>query len=321
MNKIAVIGAGQLGSRHLQGLSLIDVPCTFYLIDPFQPSLDQARQRLLEMPVNKNVCEVLSFTDITELPKQIDLAILATTADVRFVTLEALLAQSKVKSVVLEKVLFQREDEYERAGRLLDMHGAKAWVNCPRRVYDIYHQAREFFRDDLVLSMQVHGGEWGLGCNGIHFSDLFSYLTGNVIEHYDSNLLDDATFSSKRPEFVEFSGTLIGRTGKSQLELTANRSSIARHLIMLRAENRTCLIDERAGRALCMDEKDGGRGEPLSLPYQSQLTCDLAKTILKQGNCELPDYQTSAAIHLPFIQVLQNHILKIVSNVTGCPIT
>lgn len=321
MKHIAIVGAGQLGSRHLQGLANVTIPCTLYMVDPAQESLDLAKQRFCEMPDNTNIFALHSLKHISELPKQIDLAILATTADVRLKLLEGLLSQSEVKYVVLEKVLFQREDDYGYADQLLRSQGVKAWVNCPRRMFNIYKQLRDFFSEEPVLSMQVSGGDWGLGCNGVHFIDIFSYLTGKLVDSYDSGQLDCGFYPGKRPGFIEFGGTLIGRAGDSRLWLTAANGSTARHLIMLRTEQRSCIIDEQAGQAWFMNEQQGWRNESFVLPYQSQLTGDVCMAILLRGICDLPEYSASAAMHLPFIRVLQKHIAKSDQQIKICPIT
>ena len=319
---IAVIGTGQLGGRHLQGLCRIPVLCALYMVDPLQSSVDRALHRLKEVSGSSRVHDVLACTDVTELPERLDLAILATTSEVRLPVLERLLAHSKVKHLILEKVLFTREAEYQRTEQLLQSGEITAWVNCPRRMYDIYRQVREFFTDKALQHMQVHGGGWGLGCNGIHFADLLNYLTGVVIEDYDTRLLDPGIYPSKREGFVEFSGTLIGRAGSTQLWLTDTNGGNARHIITLRGEDRSCLIDEVAGRAWFLDEQEGWHSLSFSFPPQSQLTGDVAMTILQKGVSALPGYRTSAAVHLPFIRSLTRHYVDTTdSTAVACPIT
>lgn len=321
MYHVAVIGAGQLGSRHLQGLSLVNFPCIFYMVDPFQESLLRARQRMEEMPPNDNVVDLIALTDIDGLPKRVDLAILATTADIRLTILEQLLSHCKVSYLVLEKVLFQREIDYVTAGQLLESHGAKAWVNCPRRMYDIYRDVKHFFSNDLIQYMQVHGGDWGLGCNGIHFADLFNYLTGEIVGIYDATQLNRGTYPSKRAAFVEFGGSLSGQSSTAHFSLTAQHGSNSRHLIMIRGEKHSCLLDEQAGQIWFLDEINGWHNASFTTPYQSQITGNVAMEILQSGSCYLPDYNTSVAIHLPFIRVLNQHLSVIDVNVAVCPIT
>jgi predicted dehydrogenase len=45
MKSIVIIGAGQLGSRHLQALRLIDEPIRIQVVDPSHESLKVAEER------------------------------------------------------------------------------------------------------------------------------------------------------------------------------------------------------------------------------------------------------------------------------------
>jgi ubiquinone/menaquinone biosynthesis C-methylase UbiE len=45
MVNIAVVGAGQIGSRHLQALSLIDREARLQIVDPSSQSLATAKER------------------------------------------------------------------------------------------------------------------------------------------------------------------------------------------------------------------------------------------------------------------------------------
>ena len=54
MYKIAVIGAGQLGSRHLQGLKLSKLNLEYWVVDNNSNSLQIAQQRYEEGEVNSN---------------------------------------------------------------------------------------------------------------------------------------------------------------------------------------------------------------------------------------------------------------------------
>ena len=55
MYKIAVIGAGQLGSRHLQGLKLSKLKSDIWVVDNNSNSLQIAQQRYEEGEVNSNI--------------------------------------------------------------------------------------------------------------------------------------------------------------------------------------------------------------------------------------------------------------------------
>lgn len=307
MYNIAVIGAGQLGSRHLQGLAKLSRPCNIHIVDPFDSSIAIAKGRISEVGTNCNIREIFGHALPSTLPEVIDLAVIATTSDVRLLAMEALCASRSVKNLVLEKVLFQRFNEYEIAAQLIRRNSIKCWVNCPRRIYPVYGQLKTFFSDDPVKHMDINGGDWGLGCNGIHFLDLLAFLSeGKNIFSLSCDGLDAERRVSKRPGFVEFTGVLRGKYGEASLSLTSTHNSRAKHLITLRGERKSVVIDEAGGGLWQLDE-NGNRRVDFSLPYQSQLTGLVAESILFEGKCGLTPYEESAEMHLPFLRVLAEH--------------
>jgi len=305
MYRIAIIGAGQLGSRHLQGLSQLALDCEIDVIDPSSASLDIARQRFEEMPINNAVRCVRYHAAIDFLPKDLDFVVIATSSDVRLGVLESLLRQVRVRFLLLEKVLFQRLGDYAQAQELLRQHGVKAWVNCPRRAYPIYFEIREFFTGEKLLYAQAKGGDWGLGSNGIHFIDLFALLTGERLDSLDTTGLDKQLLPSKRKGFIEFTGTLGGsyRNGTS-IEITSLIGSSARLLIVLRSEKRTCILDESAGCAFLLDCSKGTSWErkEFRAPFLSELITGLVSQILETETCPLPEFEESVEYHLLFIK-------------------
>ena len=302
---IAIIGAGQLGSRHLQGLSRLSVDCEIDVVDPSSTSLEVARQRFEEMPNNKAVRCVRYHTAIDFLPKDLDFVVIATSADVRFGVLESLLKHARVRLLLLEKVLFQRVSDYAQAQELLRQHGVKAWVNCPRRAYSIYSEIREFFAGEKLLYAQAMGGDWGLGCNGIHFIDLFAMLTGERLESLDTTGLDKQLLLSKRKGFVEFTGILRGSyMSGTNIEIVSLEKSSARLLITLRSEHRTCIVDEAAGCVFLLDSSKGTSWErkEFRAPFLSELITGLVGQILETETCALPTLEEAVEYHLPFIK-------------------
>ena len=102
---IAVIGAGQLGSRHLQGLSKSINKFNIFIVDPSELSLSETKARLAEVD-NKFVNSISFLNDLTKLPPHIDIAIIATTAVNRRSVLENLVAITSVDYLILEKISF-----------------------------------------------------------------------------------------------------------------------------------------------------------------------------------------------------------------------
>jgi hypothetical protein len=324
MYHIAVVGAGQLGSRHLQGLARLTLPCEIEVVDPSPASLNVARERFAEMPTNAAVRAVHYHSSMEALPPSLDYVVVATAADVRLSVLQSLLAGREVRSVLLEKVLFQRLSDYKVAEALLNSRKVHAWVNCPRRAFPIYAAIREFFVGDPLRYFQVMGGGWGLGCNSIHFLDLLSMLCGHAVTDISTADLDEALVPSKRANFMEFTGSLFGQCGDAHFEITSVADSSARLLLTLRSEWRTCVIDEVGGCAFFFD---GNRQSPwerreFSVPFLSELSTSIATRILVEGISELATFEQSKSSHLPLLAALGAHAARTQGTPADfCPIT
>ena len=257
--KLAIVGAGQLGSRHLQALARLSLPCEIDVVDPSSQSLEIARQRFDEIPPNAAIRAVRYHSAIDALPKTLDYVIVATTSDVRLRVIEALLKHASIGSMLLEKVLFQRVDEYARAQELLESHQVRTWINCVNRVFPIYSEIREFFAAEPLRYFQVRGGDWGLGCNSIHYLDILGMLTNALPESICTESLDRTLVQSKRKNYQEFTGILRGTySGEVAFEIASLAQSSAPLQLMFRSEKRSCVFDEKSGAAVFFTTENGG---------------------------------------------------------------
>lgn len=306
MNNIVVVGAGQLGSRHLQGLAKLSNESIIHVVDPSENSKIEAFKRIKEVSTDK-VHEILSHDSVETLPDSIQLAIIATTADIRLPALKALCSHASVQYLILEKVLFQKASDFQEAQKLIENNAIKCWVNCPRRTYPVYCELREYFSTDPVTNMDVVGGEWGLGCNAIHFLDLLAFFKRKVDFELDVSHLDTGMRTGKREKFFEFTGCILGECGGASFSLRSTFKSQANHIISLYGETRFAVIDEVGGRIWKVDE-NSSQSSTFDLPFQSNLTTTIADSILSDGTCNLPGYEESRTVHTPFLQALSTHL-------------
>jgi predicted dehydrogenase len=322
MNSVAIIGCGQLGSRHLQGMSTSKQPHRIYIVDPSEAALAVAVQRWNAMP-NPNGSEVVACQDFSTLPPHLDFVVIASGADVRFDLLAKLLAGHQVRYLLLEKVLFQRLEHYAAAAQLLAVTGTAAYVNCARREFDVYRDIKELLRDDTLVELEVFGGAWGLGCNAVHFLDLFDHLTGELPEIVDVGGLVPGTIPSKRPGFVEFTGTVTGTSasGKRAI-LHAFENVESAPLITLKTTRSTIVVDESGGSFLHRLSAGQWNSVGFKLPFQSEATGRLADKLFETGTCDLPSFTRSAAIHEPLLNAFLSHLGQVDQQKhTLCPIT
>jgi predicted dehydrogenase len=307
MHEIVVVGAGQLGSRHLQGLARLHASARLHMVEPAQAAIELARARVAEVAGAAVADAIRAHHSVASLPEHIDAAIVATTAQFRLAALSELLERSRVRYVLLEKVLFQQFADYDAAARLLAAHGVRAWVNCPRRLYPIYASIKDWFAATPPTSVTVAGGEWGMGCNGIHFVDLFSFLTGAPLADFDATQLQPGTVPARRPGYVEYCGTLRATAGDRSLVLTAAAQSPLRHLITLRSPQQQVVIDEGTGTLWRLQGQDQSDVVRFQVPYQSELTAAVVSAMLAHGTCGLTSYAESAPLHLALLRAFAVH--------------
>lgn len=321
---IAIVGVGQLGFRHLQGLLQIKLDCMFYVVDLSEATLRNVQSRIETIRDSNNHNKIKYCSSYRHLPDHIDYAVISTTSDVRLESIKALTSGRMVSYLLLEKVLFQRISEYGTAAYLLDSLETKTWVNCSRRAFSIYDTVKDFFREEQLSHFQVHGNNWGIGCNSIHFLDLLCFLTNEEVKSVDTTRLDASIVPSKRKGFVEFTGTLRGTVGSTFFELTSVLYPVAQATITFRSEKKTCIVDEANGQAFFFDS---ALNKPWSqrsfkLPHVSEQSGEFASDALLGNALKLPSFDSSVDIHLPLVKALADYTTQLLSTEKNfCPIT
>ena len=256
-------------------------------------------------------CHEVSFHQgIGEVSRQVEIAIVATTAFRRSEVIEAIGAHADVGLWILEKVLAQGEEELRRI--VTAVGASMAWVNTWGRSTPWYQQIRG---SEPVSPIRFHvgGASWGMACNAIHFLDLMCWWTGEELVDVDAAGLDDEWLIGKRPGFMEISGELVARySGGSTGVLRAGRPPDAGtpagwdvvdaldvewssgHWRIKRPHS------EEDGLAIAAD----GRRLPGRIERQSERSASLIDGLLDGSGCSLTDLPTSAAQHGVLIRAL-----------------
>jgi predicted dehydrogenase len=208
--KILIVGVGQIGSRHLQGILKYNLESlVIHVVEKSVEALQIAKERASE--VDTRFHETYYHQNFDEILEPIFLCILATSANVRENLVFDLFSKFQIRYLILEKVLFQKLDSYSRVKELLKQKEVRAWVNHPRRMYDSYKDLKSVITGSKFHnSYQVAGVNWGLACNAVHFIDLITFLEGSNLSNIDTKQIDDIVFQSKRADYIEFTGTITG---------------------------------------------------------------------------------------------------------------
>lgn len=333
--RVALIGVGNLGSRHLQGLAKSNNKLSIECFEPNQSNIDLALERFKEVIGDSDSDSdiALQFVDsLQSFSEDIDVAIIATNADIRAEVVEDLLNEKNVKNIVLEKVLFQDEASYYKIKDLIENKDVTAWVNHPRRLFDIHKPLLVEIRKSNKLSFQVSGVNWGLGSNGLHFLDLLTWLTNteNGDVELGWNSIGRSIGESKRPKFREIYGTISGaindKVDFSITSLKPQSSEVQLPTISIVSDKIKVFIDEYNGVINYALENDGWHWHSVEgefpLLFQSQMTSKIVDDIIDNGQPSLPSYQVSMMLHLPFISAVKAGIEEFENvKLASCPIS
>ncbi|MEE2023029.1 MULTISPECIES: Gfo/Idh/MocA family oxidoreductase [Alkalimonas] len=310
MHKLLIIGAGQLGSRHLQGALLSTGRLNITVVDPSLEALSIAEDRSRQIEWGNKDSQICYKTVLPEL-QYFDVCIIATAANVRADVTKTLLVTQKnlVNHIIFEKVLFQRIDDYSTIQSLLKDLKIKSWVNCPRRIFPTYQELRSFLDLNMPIHMTVTGNSWGMACNSIHFIDLFTFLIGNTALQVGCIELDAGLIESKRAGNYEITGSIELTAGNHSLKIVCGQELDCCLEVKVENGNSIHLINEIDKSWLCNKGSDSERRAYTPL-LQSQLTGSVVADLITSDQCQLTPLTESCAIHIPFINVVLDHISK-----------
>lgn len=321
---VLIVGAGELGSRHLQGILKINLPIFVDVLDTNIESLEKCKLRAIEVNKAPKIIDIAYHLSNKTLSKDYDLCIIATTSNVRLAVIDSIVKITKCKFFVLEKVLFQKVKDFELALEIFKENDIKAWINCPRRTFELYENIKSKISKNETVTISILGGEWGLACNAIHYIDLFSFLTESNDFSYDLGGITKIV-NSKRAGFFEFGGSIsIQNSKSSQLILHSRIGNKSPSLVNIITDNNTWIIDEANGEIKEYNFNDNWElvTNKFEIPYQSNLTNILSEEILTRGTSSLPEFTTTEFIHKRMIEEFTK-IFKIhnFEDKIGCPIT
>jgi len=301
-NIILISGAGQLGSRYLQGMISCQIPLTIYLHDISLESLDTAKNRWAEVSGQGSLHEVKYVSSLDQISKKIDLVIVSTTAAIRPNLISEINKHSKVRYWILEKILAQSIEGLDQISNIIGEE-ENAWVNTPRRIMPWYKEIKVSFGLDSPISMNLNASNWGLACNSIHYIDLFSWLTGENLIEVNTSDLNESWFESKRIMNWEINGKLTIKYSNGSILTLNSESKEINSEICIKNDSYEWKIVESKGIA----ERSDGLKINGKLSFQSELTSKLVETILQNGISDLPILSESILQHKIFIKSMLGH--------------
>jgi predicted dehydrogenase len=317
--KILLVGCGNIGSRHLQGLIKLQNTIEVNVVEPDDNAQKIAKTRIHEIKNIKKFPKITWFKNINELKQKSDLVIIATHSKGRLDLISTLLDQGN-KRFLLEKMVCQSKSEYLKILEKMEKSKANSWVNTPRRYFKSYQKIKKLFADpNLILT--VDAGNLGLGSNAIHILDLFSWFIDDYHLTLNGDSMNKKILLNKRgKDFVEFSGTLTGKSKTCAfVSITFHSNQNIPFTLMLVRKNMKLILNETDSKIMLYTGKEKLYFET---DFVSTITNKITNDILKKNSCLLPTLENSFITHTELFRIFNQHLKKIQHlQPKLCPIT
>jgi hypothetical protein len=300
---VLLLGAGQLGSRYLQGLVASESILKITVIDPSSESLETAKSRWVEAGGDESPHQVRWLESLPSDLQKVDVALIVTSSKGRADLIDKIVKAIDVRCWVLEKVLTQSSEELRAIqSALVGCDGA--WVNTSRRMMSWHQSLKDAFANRGSLEVSYSAGLWGLACNSIHYIDLVAWCSGEALVSVDTSGLDHQWHEGKRAGYFEITGELVAHfSDGTSLRLSSKEDAQAQPIQVALSDGVVWEIDESAGTAR------SSSGEQLDgrIEFQSQLSGRLVDNILQKGKCDLPSLDESSSMHTIFLDAMLAH--------------
>lgn len=305
MYNILVIGTGQLGRRHIEGLTGSKYELNIFAYDQDPKALRKCQEQLSELSGQTNK-RLETINEISSLKnKKIDLVIVSTPATNRPELLNQYFGFIDSRFWIIEKPISQSLLGLDEL--VIASCQNKYWVNHWRRSVAMYQKIKSQLAEGGPLSVKVRGADIGIACNVSHYVDIINFLTKEIPAKISTQQLSDTWHQSKRKGFYEINGSLnIIFSSGSILEIDS-RPIFKSYEIEIQCnipnKNLTFQIDEINGTIKYEDQFISN----LKFPYQSQMSGQIFDDLINDGTCVLTPLNTAVACHRPVINALVKH--------------
>lgn len=321
MHKILLIGLGRLGARYLEGLANYSGALQIYAVDPEIEARDLASRLYYSNESYQDLHKLYILEEVSEkIPVNIDIAIIATTADIRTKLTELVASRCDVRFWILEKLLAQSVQDLDRIAASIK-NSERAWVNIPRRAMKWHQELEALTRREKPFLMTVDGVAWDLATNSIHMIDLAQQLSGETVVGINCDELDAKWHQSRRKGFYEIGGNLQIKLSRSSVLLLKSRglqndskyteTRLIQPSITLKFDDGYKIdIDEGSGNA----SDSTGLNISGNIEFMSAMIPFLVADILENQKCSLPLFSGTLKMH----QLLLNATLSHWNNSNNC---
>lgn len=305
-----IVGFGGMGCRHAQSLINSYNDSLIYIYEP-NDDIYKQNLNLIGQSLNKNIKRL---SNLNEIKSKVDFCVIATSSGPRFEILKELL-NYEIPYFLVEKVVFQSNNQFQEIQKLVG--DKKIYVNFVNRYFRNYIDIKEDINNQ-PFTMDIIGDDFGLGCNALHYFDLFKYFGANKISLDKFSLRENINGNKRGSNYKEVLGQISIKTNDgSSLNISSETTRKVGVEIIIKSSKKTHIINEALSNHIEFGINDI-KTSPLLIQYTSVLTSEIYNNIL-DSKCLLPTLNNTKDIHSLLFESINKSLNLKTEDI--CPIT
>ena len=210
--KVAVIGVGRMGRRHVQviqelGLSLVGI-------------CDQNSDALKICQQENNISSDRCYISVEKMLKEThpDCVIVATTSPMHC-EYTCLAAEYGTQYILCEKPMAISLAQCNQMITVCKQYGAFLAINHQMRFMEQYTEPKKIINSEAfggLSSVTVVGGNFGMAMNGTHYFEMFRYMTDESPSEITAWFSDEKVPNPRGPQFEDRAGSVRITTAKGK---------------------------------------------------------------------------------------------------------
>ena len=306
ISNILIIGCGNIGYRHLQGILKSKKNINIFIIEKNAQQRNKISKEIISKNISKN-SNIQFVNNIKKLANKFNNVIVATSNVNRLNIVTNLLKYSKFKNIIIEKVAFRNLNEAYQLKTVFKKKKIQCWVNCPRRNYNYYKKINKII-DKNKFKIIVKGHKWGMASNTIHFIDLFLFLSNGFKKKYLVKIGKNKIIKSKRKGFYEVIGKFeIFNNNGSKLELNDDKKYSENSNIVIEDKINKFIINETEMKLQHFKNNKLIASKKIKIPLVSESSAIFAEHNVSKINFLLPKINESIKSHKILFDLIKKH--------------
>ena len=287
---ILIIGVGNIGKSHLNGLIKSSIKKKINLYDVKKIKINEKNVTILEkFPKNKKFF----------------LAIMSTNVKERFSLTKKLFQRNKVENLLLEKYIFKNINEFNFFEKNILKKVNKCFVNCWGKILLKIFNIKP---TNKKIEVKVEINNDAFLSNFIHFLEIFYYLTSKQNKKYQISNTLKKIINSKRRGYKELNGKFFvkNETGSLLLYESKKLNNVFKMTIKKGKKSKKIILNNNFELNFFYNKKVLSKKFPLS----SYTTKILLENLLKKNTNKfiLPDFINIAPLNKIILRNLHDKL-------------